>query len=469
MFAFYVLTLPLLVVSTSAWTAPLTLFDPLVASKVYATAQGDPTMYPTITTDGGEWVLSPADTWTSGFFPATLYEMYKRECLCTGSTLVNGSAPDWLALGRSWSTALVGLHWNNVQGHDVGFLSWPFGEDLDVSPDNKGAKTNLVEFALELASRFSPIVGATRSWNSPSDSVDFYVIVDNLMNLETLILAYLLTGNRTFYDIALKHADTTLKNGVREDWSTWHVIDYNSETGAVISKETRQGFSANSTWTRGQAWAIHSYARLFQYSGASKYLDASRNMAAYFLRRAAENPDYLVWDFDAPRSEGLTTPADSSAAMIAAAALQVLAVAEMSVGNTTGSNEWLSSSQMLISQTAGYAWKPSWQSLLSNGTRNNNVHADPDVHSNNTGLPYGDYFWVKGGNYLLETQQAECPNGQTVNRLSCGIDLKTHSTNASSVQPSTSDGPAPSVQPSTSDAPAPSVQPLRLLVLRYLS
>ena len=93
-----------------------------------------------------------------------------------------------------------------------------------------------MDFALELTSRYSPVVGATRSWNSAANSTDFLVIVDNLMNLETLLQAYRLTGNRTFYDIAIKHADTTLKNGVRPDWGTWHVSDRSADPDSAESR-----------------------------------------------------------------------------------------------------------------------------------------------------------------------------------------------------------------------------------------
>ena len=149
------------------------------------------------------------------------------------------------------------------------------------------------------------------------------------------------------------------------------------------------------------------FLAVYQYTKLERYLDAARNIAAYFLRRAAEKPAYLVWlaqptsrsrralylssilcrDFDAPASP--TPPADSSAAMIASAGLQVLATAEMSIWNTTGAERWLAGAQTLITQTAGYAWKPTWQSLLSNGTRDNNASGNAAARSNNTGLPYG--------------------------------------------------------------------------------
>ena len=93
-----------------------------------------------------------------------------------------------------------------------------------------------MDFALELSSLYNPIVGATRSWNFSSDPTDFLVIIDNLMNLETLLQAHRLTGNRTFYDIAVKHADTTLENGVRPDWGTWHVSGCSADPEAAESR-----------------------------------------------------------------------------------------------------------------------------------------------------------------------------------------------------------------------------------------
>lgn len=400
-----------------AWTAPASLFDASVARKVLATAQTvrNPPNYPSITSTSGVWQWGSPDNWITGFFPSTLYQMQKRECLCPGST---GGAP-WLSLARMWSAAIPQLHWKNHQGHDVGFISWPFAEEYSLGRSNATASQNIVEFALELSSRFNSAVGCTRSWDGSapgsSSSTDFLVIIDNLMNLETLLQAYHLTDNHTFYDVAVAHADTTLKNHFRSDWGSWHVVNYDSKTGAVKKKYTAQGYSDSSTWSRGESWAIYGYAKMFQYTYDQKYLNAARNIAGYFLRRAPAA--YMPWDFDAPASP--TPPADSSAAMIAAAGLQVLAAIETDLNNATGVLKWTNGAQMLITQTASYALKSSWQSLLSNGTRDN--HGTP--HSNNTGLPYADYFWIKNGNFLLASGQTACPNGKAANATGCGIDL----------------------------------------------
>ncbi|KAH7104069.1 Six-hairpin glycosidase [Auriculariales sp. MPI-PUGE-AT-0066] len=406
-----------------AWTAPATLFDPLIAAKLLHEAEtvNAPPLLPSITSTDGKWMWTSPNNWTAGFLPATLYQLAKRECLCPSSTLVGDSVPNWLEYGRTWTGPVATLHWNNTVGHDVGYVSFPFVDEVALFPANASAKRDLIDFALELSSRWSDVVGATSSWDSPANSTDFLVIIDNMINLELLLQAHLLTGNQTFYDIAIKHADTTLKNGIRSDWGTWQVVVYDSETGAVKVKRTSQGYTDDTTWTRGHSWAIHGYTRMYQYTKLSRFLDAARNLAAYFLRRAAENPSYMLWDFDAPAEE---RSADSSAAMVAAAGLQALAATEASLFNTTGAKKWMSGAQMLISQTAGYAWRPSWESVLANATRDNNGRDQPfNTRSKNTGLPYADYFWVKNGNYLLETKQVKCPNGKVPTHSACGSDL----------------------------------------------
>ncbi|EEB98661.1 hypothetical protein MPER_01792 [Moniliophthora perniciosa FA553] len=153
-----------------------------------------------------------------------------------------------------WMTYLVSLFKvTNVgvirlsQGHDVGFLSFPFVEELVVNQNNQTVIDTINAFAQELAARFNPKVGATLSWDSPSDPTQFRVIIDNMMNLEVLFVSEELTGNKTLGEIARRHADTTIKNHIRPDGSTWHVVEYNPKTENVVSKYTSQGYSNDKT------------------------------------------------------------------------------------------------------------------------------------------------------------------------------------------------------------------------------
>ncbi|KAL5527581.1 hypothetical protein ACEPAG_6382 [Sanghuangporus baumii] len=389
------------VVRATAASPPPELFSSLVAQKVsqIASNNSSPTLYPEYTDAAGQWVDFVPDTWTSGFFPAVLYSLNTRVGLCNDSTLLG---TDWLSEARRWSSAEVPLEAQNTQGHDVGFLSFPFVQELLIDPTNQTANDAVNAFANDLAARFDPIVGCTRSWDT-SDPSDFTVIMDNMMNLNVLFVSANLTGNDTLRQIAISHADKTLENQIREDGSSFHVVEYNETTGDVIRRRTAQGYSDNSTWSRGQSWGIYGFAQMYQNTGEQRYLDTSRQMATYFTQNVPSS-GIVPWDFNAP-DDG-SRPADSSAAMITASALLLLSDLEQSLSpaNTSGADHWRDLGIQLVSNTTTAFWKPDWQSLLSNGTVNN--RADPP--NNDTGIIYGDYYFVTVGNQLLSSGLANC-------------------------------------------------------------
>ncbi|KAG8718581.1 hypothetical protein FRC08_004949 [Ceratobasidium sp. 394] len=361
------------------------IFSPYIAQKYarvgskYRAAQ-----FPHTTAANGTWTWNGADWWTSGFLPASFYLLNERKTLCPKNK--NLSSVDWLTLGRHWSDSLVPLQSGNGQGHDQGFLSLPYMEELRVNPTNTSAVKGVQNFAKLLAARYSSIVGCTRSWNS--NAPDFLVIMDNMMNLELLFKAADLTANRTLIDIAIKHADTTIKNHIRPDGSSYHVVDYNQNTGAVIKKYTAQG----------QAWGIYGFAKMFNLTTQPQYLNTSRQMAKVFLSRLPTN-GVPPWDFDAPASN---RPADTSAAMITAEGLFILSAAETHVGNSTGATYYQEKAVKLMTDNFKFAFKPTWDSILSNGTSNN------PQNNKNTGLIYGDFYALQAGNTMLKLGLASC-------------------------------------------------------------
>ncbi|KAI0311501.1 d-4,5 unsaturated-glucuronyl hydrolase-like protein [Amylostereum chailletii] len=392
-------------------TAPAELYQSLVAEKLLTTARnasGIPTTYPQYTTrDTGEWLYFAADGWTTGFLPSTFYLLHERAQLCPHST--GGiSAEKWLELGRTSATGEIQLEKVNHQGHDVGFLSFPFADELNVNPNNATAIQAVNAFAADLAARFSPIVGCTRSWDA-ADPTDFQVIIDNMMNLEArppsppvLFVSERLTGNHTLRDIAISHADKTMVNHLRPDGSSYHVVDYNSTTGVVFDQRTSQGYADWSTWSRGQAWGIYGFANMYDHTGFQRYIDTSRRMASWFVDHVPSD-GIVPWDFNAPL-EPSPRPADSSAAMVAVNGMLLLAKQELSLkpANRTGAAYWNSAALKILSDTTKAFWKPEWSSLLSNGTVNN------PVGNNLTGIVYGDYYFIRAGNELVKSGLAQC-------------------------------------------------------------
>ncbi|KAI5125003.1 hypothetical protein M0805_007427 [Coniferiporia weirii] len=385
----------------AAANAPSELLSSLIAQKVANTISNfsDPAVYPEYTDSAGKWLYFQTDSWTTGFFPTMLYALNTRTSLCPEDGL---NSTDWVGQARRWSTPEISLETNNTQGHDVGFLSFPFQEELLLDSTNQTAISAVNAFANDLAARYNPTVGCTRSWDTP-DPTDFTVIIDNMMNLEVLFASANLTGNDTLRQIAMSHANKTIENQIRADGSSFHVVEYNETTGAVIHQGTAQGYADNSTWSRGQGWGIYGFAQMYQNTGEQLYLDTSRRMATYF---AANTPSsgIVPWDFNAP-DDG-TRSADSSAAMITATGVLMLSSIERSLSpaNVSGAEYWENFAMKLLSNTTALYWSPSWDSLLSNGTVNN--RADPPI--NNTGIIYGDYYFLKAGNELISMGLVNC-------------------------------------------------------------
>ncbi|KAJ7581498.1 glucuronyl hydrolase [Mycena floridula] len=382
---------------------PSELFSSAIPTKVLAAANlslSNPTQYPQYTSDTGNWLLFPTDTWTSGFLPATLYALHARKKLC-GATEKNGLCiANWKKLARETSAGLVPLETNpearqNIQ-HDVGFISFPFAEELAINPKNPNisAVAAINNFATALAERFNPTVGCTRSWDT-EDPTDFQVIVDNMMNLEVLFLSAHLTGNKTLIEMAICHADTTMRNHIRPDGSMWHVIEYNATTGAVTRKRTEQGYSDFSAWSRGQAWGVYGFANMYKRTHKRNYLKTARRLANFFLDNIPAN-GVIPWDFNAPEED---RPADSSAATIIANGLLMLSQHET---DHHLAKKWTNAAIDILDKVTKQAWNPSWQSLLSNGT------VDSPHNNSLTGTVYGDYYYVRAGNELLRMGLAQC-------------------------------------------------------------
>ncbi|KIY50965.1 d-4,5 unsaturated-glucuronyl hydrolase-like protein [Fistulina hepatica ATCC 64428] len=376
---------------------PSDLFSSVIPSKILSTKSGG--TYPDLTDTSGIWQYSVADYWTSAFFSATFYLLNTRASLC-GATSGNGlNSADWRTLGQATSTGLIPLVSNNSVGHDVGFLSYPFFDELSLDFSNTTAQKVVEGFGADLAARFSSIVGCTRSWDNTTDPTDFIVIIDNMMNLDLFFWAANITGNETYIDMAKSHADTTMKNQIRSDGSTWHVVEYNSTTGAVIRKRTAQGYSNNSTWTRGQAWGTYGYANMYYRTGDAKYLETSRRLADLFLSRIPDD-GIIPWDFDAPEGD---RPADTSAATIFSTALLFLSQQETDATNAT---KWANAAIEILTNTTNFAWSADWESLIKNGT------SDKPSDSWDTGIVYGDYYLVKATNELLSMNLTDCSGNE---------------------------------------------------------
>ncbi|MDR0700419.1 MAG: glycoside hydrolase family 88 protein [Tannerella sp.] len=268
--------------------------------------------------DGTVYYCDYSD-WRSGFFPGSVWYMYEL----TGDSSL-------LPLAKKYTEAIKDaqhLKWH----HDIGFIiGCSFGNGFKITA-NPEYKAVVIQAAGSLSTRFRKSPGVIQSWNvhhgwQSERGWECPVIIDNMMNLELLFDATRYTGDSSFYKIALSHADRTLQESFRPDGSCYHVIDYNISDGSVRNRHTAQGYSHESVWSRGQAWAIYGYTICYRMTNDRKYIDQAIK-TFNFMRNHPNMPSDKIpyWDMVAPGIPDEPRDA-SSAACIAAALYEISAM-----------------------------------------------------------------------------------------------------------------------------------------------
>lgn len=326
----------------------------------------------------GEFVSSNINWWCSGFFPGTLWYIYEY----TGDNTIKD-----LAIANT--VKLEPLQYK-ANDHDLGFqMNCSYGNAYRITGEQRFLEP-IYTSALALAERFFPETGTIKSWDFVRKGRDwkYPVIIDNMMNLEHLLNASELFRDNSLKEMAITHANTTMCNHFREDFSCWHLVDYDPETGAVRHKETVQGYSDDSSWARGQSWALYGYTMMFRLTGYECYLRQAENIADMLVGRLpADGVPY--WDFDAPDIPD--APRDASAAAVMASAftdLSVLTTSECNRRKYAGMAE----KQIRTLASDEYLAKPgeNCNFILKHGVGNLPGDSEVDVP-----LSYADYYFLE--------------------------------------------------------------------------
>lgn len=324
--------------------------------------------------------------WTSGFFPGNLWYAYQ----ITGNDTLKDAAvrfTNYLYPVKDYCGT-----------HDIGFMmNCSYGNANRLQPaDSVGAA--LIQTADNLCGRFDENIGAIRSWDF--GKWNFPVIIDNMMNLDLLFYVSHLTGDEKYKNLALTHAKTTLANHFRDDFSSYHVVSYNSD-GTVETKCTHQGKNDDSSWARGQAWGVYGYTSCYRESGDSLFLNQAKNIADLIMTRVKTSDDIPLWDYDAPDTPG--TPRDASAAAITASALLELSTlvedGQMYFDYAEKLLKSLSSEAYLakVGDNQGFLLMHSTGSL-------------PNGSEIDTPLNYADYYYLEALNRYMQIKGLEYEN-----------------------------------------------------------
>lgn len=245
----------------------------------------------TISDENDELKCVTIHDWTSGFFPGTLWYLYEY------------TKDDFWRTSALKYTHLLEPIQNYTDHHDIGFMMYSSYGNAYRLTGNRDYESILLNSAKSLSTRYFSVPKTIRSWDHKKswNGNEWHcpVIIDNLMNLELLFFASKLTNDSSFYKIAVNHADNTMKNHVRDDYSCYHVVDYDTISGKVIDRATFQGYSDNSAWARGQSWAVYGFTVMYRETKDSKYLDVARKMADFYLNHPNLPEDKVpYWDLN---------------------------------------------------------------------------------------------------------------------------------------------------------------------------
>jgi unsaturated chondroitin disaccharide hydrolase len=265
-----------------------------------------PDLLPRSIDSSGALITSNSGWWTSGFFPGSLWYLYEY------------SKDEKIKDAAVQMTSRVEKEKNNTGTHDLGFMLYcSFGNGFRLTGE-ESYKDVLLTGAKSLSTRFRPGIGCIQSWGS-RPGWQYPVIIDNMMNLELLMWAFNISGDSSFYKIAVTHADTTLVNHFRPDYSTWHVVSYDTITGNVEVKQTAQGAADGSSWSRGQSWGLYGYTVMYRETGLQRYLDQAQHIADYLINHPNLPEDKIpYWDYNAPGIPDAKRDASAGAIMASA-------------------------------------------------------------------------------------------------------------------------------------------------------
>lgn len=392
----------MVIMSAFIWLSPkseLIKKDFTVAEKQYKqllNESKDLTRFPRTSNSDGSVRTTDIKDWTQGFFAGSLWYLYDYT-----------KNPQWKAAATRWTEALEQAQFL-TEHHDIGFVMYcSYGNAMKFEQDPvklEKYRKILIQSAESALTRFDPKVGLIKSWNAKKSwdqktMWQYPVIIDNMMNLEMLCYVSKLTGNPKYKNAAMSHALNTMKNHFRADFSTYHVVDYDAN-GKVLHQQTNQGYADNSTWSRGQGWAIYGFTMMYRETKDKRFLEAAQKAADFYINHPNLPKDKIpFWDFNAEQ-KGYTPDFNYNANKLAyiprdasAGALVASALLELSTFTKDGAKYFKPAEQMIKSLS-------STEYLATPGTNSgfllkHSVGSLPHKTEIDVPLVYADYYLLE--------------------------------------------------------------------------
>lgn len=323
----------------------------------------------------GQLVTCESDWWVSGFFPGQLWYLYEH----TGDERLL----DW---ARFYSARVADQQYT-TDNHDVGFMVFcSFGNGYRITRDESYLPV-IRNGARSLSTRYNATTGCIKSWDAPQ--WQYPVIIDNMMNLELMLWASDKFDEPSWKELALSHANTTMQHHFRDDFSSYHVVSYDTLSGQPLVKQTAQGYSDDSAWARGQAWGLYGYVMVYRLTRDARYLRQAQSIADFLINHPRLPEDKIpYWDYDAPNIPDCYR--DASAGAIMASAL--LELSTFTDGAKGDAYRKVAETQLRTLVTPAYrnALGNNGNFLLKHSVGHLPANSEVDVP-----LTYADYYFVE--------------------------------------------------------------------------
>ncbi|MBF0775909.1 glucuronyl hydrolase [Streptococcus azizii] len=261
--------------------------------------------FPTPATVDNTYPKMDNTEWTNGFWTGELWLGYEF----LGDEKIK-------ALAKQHTRSFLERVVNRVEldHHDLGFLYSPSCvADYKLTGSQEALEASL-QAADKLMERYQAKGGFIQAWGELGKAEDYRLIIDCLLNIQLLFFAYQQTGDRKYYDSAVKHFYASANTVIRDDASTFHTFYFDPETGQPLKGVTRQGYSDDSSWARGQAWGIYGIPLTYRIIKDPACLDLFKGVTHHFLNRL---PEDRVSYWDLIFNDGSGQARDSSATAIA--------------------------------------------------------------------------------------------------------------------------------------------------------
>lgn len=317
--------------------------------------------------------------WTNGFWTGELWLGYEY---------TNEEAMKKLAQANDRSFLDRVKKRIELDHHDLGFLYTPSCMAEYKLLHTPEAKEASILAADKLIERYQEVGGFIQAWGELGKPEHYRLIIDCLLNIQLLFWASEQTGDPKYAQMATQHFYTSANNVIRDDASAFHTFYFDTKTGEPLKGVTRQGYSDDSAWARGQAWGIYGIPLTYRFVKDEDCFGLFKGMTNYFLNRLPK--DYVsYWDLIFGDGSGHSRDSSATATAVCGMHEMLKHLPEVDSDKLTYKYAMHAMLRSLIDNYANREIKPG-RPLLLHGVYS--WHSGKGVDEGNI---WGDYYYLE--------------------------------------------------------------------------